>query len=116
MKPARSAAPGIVTGPTGDRLTAAINYPLLVGLGWDRATQVLVPDRDHPLLGYPLCRVAGCALEAWDRGGLCTGCRDRFKASWTCDLDAFCAGGRRVRTGRGTDAAWSAGCPVSSDP
>ena len=81
MKPARSAAPGMVTGAAGDRLTAAINYPLLVGLGWDRATQVLVPDRDHLLLGYPLCRVAGCALEAWDPGGLCTGCRDRFKAS-----------------------------------
>ena len=93
MKPARSAAPGIITGSAGDRLTAAINYPLLVGLGWDRATQVLAPDRDHLLLGYPLCRVAGCALEAWDRGGLCTGCRDRFKASGTGDVEAFCARG-----------------------
>lgn len=93
MRPARSAAPGIVTGPTSDRLTAAINYPLLVGAGWDRATQVLAPDRDHPLLGYPLCRVTGCALEAWDPGGLCTGCRDRFKASGTGDVDAFSARG-----------------------
>jgi hypothetical protein len=65
MKPARSAAPGIVTGPAGDRLTAAINYPLLVGAGWDRGTQVLAPDRDHRLLGYPLCL---SPVARWRRG------------------------------------------------
>jgi integrase len=102
VRPARSAAPGIVTALAGDRLTAAIDYPLLVGLGWDRATQVLAPDRDHLLLGYPLCRVADCALEAWDRGGLCTGCQDRLQASGTGDVEAFCAQGS-PRTNRSRD-------------
>ena len=92
MRLARQTASDTVA-PTGDRLAAAIDYPLLVGVGWDRATQILTPDREHPLLGYPLCRVAGCELEAWDPGGLCTGCRDRFTASGTGDVEAFCAAG-----------------------
>jgi integrase len=70
-----------------------IDYPLLVGLGWDPVTQTLTPDRDHPLLGYPVCRVDGCEFEAWDPGGLCTGCRDRFNASGVVEIEVFCARG-----------------------
>ena len=61
-----------------DPLAAAIDYRLLAAVGRDPATQTLAPDRDHPLLGYRVCRVAGCEPEAPDPSGLCTGCRDRF--------------------------------------
>jgi integrase len=101
VRPVRQAVPDTLT-PTGDRLAAAIDYPLLIGVGWDSATQILTPDREHPLLGYPLCRVAGCALEAWDRGGLCTGCQDRLQTSGTDDVQAFCAQGA-PRTNRSRD-------------
>ncbi len=93
MRPARRTAPDTAAGLADDRLSAAIDYPMLVGAGWEPATQILAPDREHPLLGYPVCRVAGCELEAWDPGGLCTGCRDRFQASGVADVDVFCERG-----------------------
>jgi hypothetical protein len=76
-----------------------VDYPLLVSVGWDPATQTLVPDRDHPLLGYPVCRVAGCQQEAWDPVGVCTGCQPRLRASGQ-DLEVFCVAGvsRRNRS------------------
>jgi integrase len=93
VKPLRHVAPGTSANLGGDRLVRAIDFPLLVVAGWDPATQTLAPDREHPLLGYPVCRVAGCELEAWDRGSLCTGCRDRFRASGGTDVGAFCEAG-----------------------
>ena len=93
MRPLRQTAPGAAGNLGGDRLARAIDYPLLVVAGWDPATQTLAPDREHPLLGYPVCRVAGCELEAWDPGGLCTGCRDRFRASGGAGAGAFCEAG-----------------------
>ena len=100
MRPLRRVAPGTGGNLGGDRLAAAIDYPLLVSLGWDPVTQTLAPDREHRLLGYPVCRVAGCELEAWDPGGLCTGCRDRFRASGGAGVEAFCQAGvsRRNRS------------------
>lgn len=100
MRPARRAQTGTLTGPAPDRLSTVIDYPLLIGAGWDLATETLTPDRDHPLLGYPVCRVAGCEWEAWDPGGLCTGCRDRFQASGITEVEVFCARGapRRNRS------------------
>jgi len=100
VRPARWAAPGTVTASPADRLTAAIDYPLLVGAGWDPATRTLAPDREHPLLGYRVCRVAGCQWEAWDPGGLCTGCRDRFRVGGGADVEVFCEQGapRRNRS------------------
>ena len=85
-------APGTGRNLAGDRLARSIDYPLLAAAGWDPATQTLTPDRGHRLLGYPVCRVAGCELEAWDPGGLCTGCRDRFRVSGT-GAGAFCQAG-----------------------
>jgi len=100
VRPLRRIAPGLVGTLGADRLVGAIDYPLLVSVGWDPTTQTLAPDREHPLLGYPVCRVAGCELEAWDPGGLCTGCRDRFRASGGADVEAFCKAGasRKNRT------------------
>jgi integrase len=82
-----------VDGGVVDPLVAALDLALLVSVGWDPATETLTPDRDHPLLGWPVCRVAGCELEAWDAIGLCTGCQDRLKASGEADIEVFCRGG-----------------------
>ena len=93
MRPGRRVAPGAAETPVADRLYRAIDVALLISSGWDPATQVFAPDREHPLLGYRVCRVVGCALEAWDPGGVCGGCRARFAAAAGDDLDAFCARG-----------------------
>jgi len=100
VRPARAVDTGTPAALAGDRLAATIDYPLLVGAGWDPATQALTPDREHPLLGYPVCRVSGCEWEAWDPGGLCTGCRDRFRVDVGADVEVFCAQGapRRNRS------------------
>jgi hypothetical protein len=58
--------PGHRVASGADRLYQAIDVALLISSGWDPATQVFAPDREHPLLGYPVCWVVGCALEAWD--------------------------------------------------
>jgi integrase len=93
VRSARQVVPGAAGDRAVDRLTGAIDYPLLVSLGWDLRTKTLAPGREHPLLGYPVCRVVGCELEAWDRGGVCTGCRDRFRAGGGADIEAFCEAG-----------------------
>ena len=66
MRPGRRVASGAAETPVADRLYRAIDVALLISSGWDPATQVFAPDREHPLLGYPVCWVVGCALEAWD--------------------------------------------------
>jgi integrase len=92
----------VLTGaePASDRLGDAVDYALLVSVGWDPTTRTLTPDRDHPLLGYRVCRVTGCELEAWDACGLCTGCQQIFKTSGEADIKAFCDKGapRRNRS------------------
>ncbi len=85
-----------------DRLAAAIDYRLLAAAGWDPATQALAPDRGHPLLGYRVCRVAGCELEAPDSSGLCSGCRERFARVGGTGIEAFCQSGPG-RTNRSRD-------------
>jgi hypothetical protein len=57
----------------------------------------LAPGRLPPLLGYRVCRVAGCDSEAWDRSGLCGGCRSRFEASQGAGIEAFAALGARPK-------------------
>ena len=53
---------------------------------------MFAPDRDYPLLGYPVCRVLGCGREAWEPEGLCSGCRVRFAAAGG-DVELFSAQG-----------------------
>lgn len=76
-----------------DPLGAAVDRDVLIRLGWDPVSQVLAPDPAHPLLGYAVCRVEGCAAEAWDRSGICTSCRFRWQATGGTDLDEFCTAG-----------------------
>lgn len=76
-----------------DPLEASLDLAALIAIGWDPATAVLCPDAEHPLLGYPRCRVAGCGNETWHASGVCLGCRARFDAGGGTDLDEFCAAG-----------------------
>ena len=76
-----------------DALIDALDVNVLIRLGWDPSVQVFTPDPGHALLGYPVCRVEGCDAEAWNKSGICTGCRFRLKATAGVDLDAFCAAG-----------------------
>jgi integrase len=85
---------------TADPLTVALDYRLLVSLGWDQRTKIFAPNPDHRLFGYPVCRVAGCDLEAWDPSRMCTGCQQFFAASTENDIEVFCSEGasRKVRS------------------
>jgi integrase len=75
-------------------LRDALDIALLAGAGWDPRSATFAPDRHHRLLGYRLCRVAGCGLEAWSPSGLCGGCLARFgKEGEGAGLDAFCRKG-----------------------
>jgi integrase len=97
--PAGRAAQAVGRSRRVDRLFQVLDVPLLVSVGWDPVAEVFAPDRDHPLLGYRVCPVAGCGLEAWHPDGLCSTCRARFAAAGG-DLAAFCAAGapRRNRS------------------
>ena len=81
----------------GDVLDSAV----LTGAGWDSQSAVFAPDPGHRLLGYRLCRVAGCGLEAWSPAGLCGGCLARFqKEGEAASLGEFCqrGPGRKYRS------------------
>ena len=97
-----------------DRLAAAIDYRLLAAAGWDPATRALAPDRDHPLLGCRVCRVAGCELEAPGPSGLCSGCRGVSPRLAGPASRPSASPARAVRTAPVTGCAWSAGLPASS--
>ena len=100
MSALRRLTPFSDTRGTSDRLRDAIDYALLASVGWDATAKTLTPHRDHPLLGYHVCRVARCEHEAWDPIRLCTGCRDRFKEGQEPDIEVFCERGlqRKVRS------------------
>ena len=97
------------------RLHDALDIALLAGVGWDPLSATFTPDRHHRLLGYRLCRVAGCGLEAWSPSGLCGGCLARFETEGK--RAALMRSARRApggRTAPATASAWSAASPASS--
>jgi Phage integrase family len=97
------------------RLHDALDIALLAGVGWDPLSVTFAPDRHHRLLGYRLCRVAGCGLEAWSPSGLCGGCLARFETEGKgAGLDAFCEKGCGRKNRSRDGSAWSAASPVSS--
>ena len=94
--------------PVADRLYRAIDVALLISSGWDPATQVFAPDREHPLLGYPVRRV-GCALEAWISVARAVVAGPASSAAAATTFMLFLLAWRGLaRTGHGTGVAWSA--------
>jgi hypothetical protein len=68
MKPLRRVAAAVTKPQAVEPLSGVLDYPLLVSWGYDPVTAIFAPDPDHPLLGYPVCRVVGCGREAWHPG------------------------------------------------
>jgi integrase len=56
-----------------------VDVTFLVDAGWDAGWQVLRPPADHPLLGRPVCRAAGCTTTAAARDRVCVACRRRLR-------------------------------------
>jgi len=69
----------------------------LAGAGWDPWRQVLAPGRDHPLLGFRACRVAGCQGQALLPEHLCATCRAAYRRSGLDSEDFAAAGPARAK-------------------
>lgn len=59
-------------------LTNLIDPLFLTEIVWDATFLMLYPPSDHPLLGRPVCRAAGCAVTAAHRSRVCAGCQRRL--------------------------------------
>lgn len=59
----------------GIEVLALLDPAFLAEAGWDGRRLILEPAPEHPLLGRPVCRVAGCASTAPTRDHLCVSCR-----------------------------------------
>lgn len=73
-----------------ERLWARLDAAFLADAGWNAELQVLVPPKDHPVLGYRTCPRAGCQLPYVRAGGLCYPCELAWKASGL-EMAAFMA-------------------------
>ena len=61
-----------------ERITALLDPVFLAGIGWDAGRRMVAIPRDHPALGYPICKVAGCDAVATRSHGLCQICHGRW--------------------------------------
>jgi hypothetical protein len=64
--------------PAAGRIAALIDPAFLAEVGWDPVTWLLSPPSEHPLLGRPVCRAAGCGTTATPRDRVCASCRQRL--------------------------------------
>jgi len=60
------------------RWAAHIDAGFLAEVGWDASLLVLFPPAEHPLLGRPVCRAAGCATTVLARQRVCVSCQRRL--------------------------------------
>jgi integrase len=97
-------------GDGAEDLWRHLDPAFLCEAGWNPKTQTLAPPPGHPLLGYRLCLVRGCAGQGLTPDGFCATCR---KARRRSDLSAeeFIAAGP-VRARHGGEVICSVkGCP-----
>jgi hypothetical protein len=82
----------------------------LAEAGWDPGTRTLAPSPGHPLLGYRLCLVRGCAGQGRVPDGLCDTCR---KARRQGDLgdEEFLEAGPAPGRHSGEVICTAGGCP-----
>ena len=82
----------------------------LAGAGWNPKTRVLAPSPDHPLLGYRICLVRGCAGQGLVPDDLCATCHSTRQRS-DLGMEEFIAAGP-VRARHCGEVICSAdGCP-----
>lgn len=92
-------------------IATVIDPAFLAEAGWDARQLVLFPPPEHPLLGRPVCRAAGCSTTAPDRSRICASCRRRL-AEQGVDADQLASLPDRAleRSGRGPGACRVDGC------
>ncbi|MBV8350288.1 MAG: transposase [Mycolicibacterium sp.] len=92
-------------------ITAVIDPEFLAEAGWDPQRRVLSFAPEHPLLGRPVCRAAGCLTSAPASSRICASCR-RGLAQHGLGADEIASLPPRVRerSGRGPDACVVDGC------
>jgi integrase len=98
-----------------DRHTAAIaaviDPAFLTEAGWDPARRVLAFAPEHPLLGRPVCRAAGCSTTASAASRICFFCRRRLTEHGLSEHEiAALPSPGRPRSGRGPSACLVDGC------
>jgi hypothetical protein len=59
-------------------IAAVIDSAFLAEAGWDPRRRVLSFAPEHPLLGRPVCRAAGCSTSAQAASRICASCRRRL--------------------------------------
>ncbi|CQD22287.1 site-specific recombinase XerD [Mycobacterium europaeum] len=105
----------VLVGERIDRHTAAIaaviDPAFLAEAGWDPPRKVLSFAPEHPLLGRPVCRAAGCSTSAQAASRICASCRRRLAEHGLGeDQIASLPPRGRQRSGRGPDACVVNGC------
>jgi len=92
-------------------IAAVIDPEFLAEAGWDPARKVLSFAPEHPLLGRPVCRAAGCSTSAPAAARICASCRRRLVEHGLGDDEIASLPSRgRERSGRGPDACVVDGC------
>jgi hypothetical protein len=92
-------------------IAALIDPAFLAEAGWDPARRVLSLAPEHPLLGRPVCRAAGCSTSAQAASRICASCRGRLAEHGLGeDQIASLAPRGRQRSGRGPDSCVVDGC------
>ncbi|MDP7733062.1 tyrosine-type recombinase/integrase [Mycobacterium sp. TY813] len=92
-------------------IAAVIDPAFLAEAGWDPQRRVLSFPPEHPLLGRPICRAAGCLTSAPPTTRICASCRRRLAEHGLGDDEvALLAPRSRKRLGRGPDGCVVDGC------
>lgn len=94
------------TADDGSRLKALLDKEFLARAGWDPQTMVLSPSADHPTLGWPVCRVPGCAGMVESTKDVCAACAKHMARSGTDELPVTCAKTHTIGIGH-----CAVGCP-----
>jgi integrase len=92
-------------------IAAVIDSAFLAEAGWDPRRRVLSFAPEHPLLGRPVCRAAGCSTSAQAASRICASCRRRLAEHGLGEdqIAALVPRGRQ-RSGRGPDTCVVNGC------
>jgi hypothetical protein len=93
------------------RHAAVIDPAFLAEAGWDPTRKVLAFTPEHPLLGRPVCRAAGCSTSTQASSRICASSRRRL-AEHGLGEDEIAALPPRAHlgSGRGPDACVVHGC------
>ncbi len=91
------------------RVAAAIDPTFLSEVGWDADVLVLSVPAEHPLLGRPVCRAAGCSATA-SRARICQSCRGRLAEQGLSEDEVELLPTRTGRPRRGPGRCSVTGC------